>query len=54
MYFALNEQGKLTPRIVTSVMANFIPLVVQRISRHTDCVTFGIYHKFYRILPTLK
>ncbi|KAF4745803.1 hypothetical protein FOZ63_004039, partial [Perkinsus olseni] len=54
MYLALNEYGRLTPRIMTSVMANFIPLVVQRISRHTDCLTFGMYHKFYRILPTMK
>ncbi|KAF4667129.1 hypothetical protein FOL47_003731 [Perkinsus chesapeaki] len=54
MYLALTECGRLTPRIMASVMANFIPLVVQRISRHTDCLTFGMYHKYYRILPTMR
>ncbi|KAF4724394.1 hypothetical protein FOZ62_015485, partial [Perkinsus olseni] len=54
MFLNLNIQGLLTPRILASVASAFLPLTIQRLSRHTDRISKAARVKYEWIRPTLQ
>ncbi|KAF4667128.1 hypothetical protein FOL47_003730 [Perkinsus chesapeaki] len=54
MFLCLNEMNMLTPRMVTSVIVSFIPLMIQRCSRHTDRLSYNVYNNYKCFRPTLQ
>ncbi|EER20220.1 hypothetical protein Pmar_PMAR021244 [Perkinsus marinus ATCC 50983] len=44
----------LTPHMVTSVLVSFIPLMIQRISRHTEHLTRKMFKRYKELRPVLQ
>ncbi|EER00821.1 hypothetical protein Pmar_PMAR002890 [Perkinsus marinus ATCC 50983] len=53
-FLRLNEMNMLTPRMITSVTVSFIPLMIQRCSRHTDRLSHYVRNDYERMRPTLQ
>ncbi|KAF4694848.1 hypothetical protein FOZ60_006701 [Perkinsus olseni] len=54
MFLCLNDMNLLTPRMITSVTVSFIPLMIQRCSRHTDRLSYNVYNNYACLRPTLQ
>ncbi|KAF4665214.1 hypothetical protein FOL47_004694, partial [Perkinsus chesapeaki] len=54
IFMGLDACGMLTPHMVTSILVSFIPLTIQRISRHTDRLSRKMYKRYKELRPVLQ